>query len=87
MLRHKSQSVVPYRDTKNCNTLLFMGFYIYTDKDGLGCSKRFDNSLRAGDALHPAIAVNQGTKNFYTLDNGLLQAGELLQIPVSKGIE
>ena len=48
---------------------------------------RFDNSLRAGDALHLAIAGNQGAENFYTLDNGLLQAGELLQIPVSKGIE
>jgi len=48
---------------------------------------RFDNSLRAGDALHLAIAVNRDAKNFYTLDNELLQAGEVLQIPVSKGIE
>lgn len=48
---------------------------------------RFDNNLRAGDALHLAIAVNQKCEQLYTLDTGLLQAGELLDIPVSRGIK
>ena len=47
----------------------------------------FDNNLRAGDALHLAIAANRECKEFYTLDAGLLQAGKLLDIPVSRGIE
>lgn len=48
---------------------------------------RFDNSLRAGDALHLAIADNRCMEQLYTLDNGLLEAGEFLGIPVSKGID
>ena len=47
---------------------------------------RFDNNLRAGDALHLAIADNRRCKNLYTLDVGLQQAGELLEIPVTPGI-
>ena len=47
----------------------------------------FDNNLRAGDALHLAIAANRECAEFYTLDAGLLQAGKLLDIPVSRGIE
>lgn len=48
---------------------------------------RFDNNLRAGDALHLAIADNRGVEVIYTLDNGMLQAGELLDLPVSKGVD
>lgn len=48
---------------------------------------RFDNTLRAGDALHLAIADNRKCEELYTLDTGLLQAGELLDIPVSRGIK
>lgn len=48
---------------------------------------RFDNTLRAGDALHLAIADNKKCEKLYTLDIGLLQAGVLLDIPVSRGIK
>lgn len=47
---------------------------------------RFDNGLRAGDALHLAIAENHGAEKIYTLDNGLLAAGKLLKLPVDRGI-
>jgi hypothetical protein len=45
-----------------------------------------DTGLRAGDALHLAVARNHGAKTLYTLDRGLLKAGELLKLPVSAGI-
>ena len=45
-----------------------------------------DMGLRAGDALHLAIATNHGAKRVYTLDRGLLKAGEQLKVPVSSGI-
>jgi len=48
---------------------------------------RFDNSLRAGDALHLAIADNRDCEKFFTLDAGLQQVGELLEIPVARGIK
>ena len=48
---------------------------------------RFDNSLRGGDALHLAIADNRGCEKLYTLDTGMQQAGELLDIPVTRGIK
>lgn len=45
-----------------------------------------DTGLRAGDALHLAVATNHGAKRVYTLDRGLLKAGERLKVPVSSGI-
>lgn len=47
---------------------------------------RFDNDLRAGDALHLAIAANLNAEKLYTLDNGLLKAGTVLRLPVDRGI-
>jgi predicted nucleic acid-binding protein len=47
---------------------------------------RFDNDLRAGDALHLAIAANLNAEKLYTLDNGLLKAGKFLKFPIDKGI-
>ncbi len=43
--------------------------------------------LRAGDALHLAIAANHRAKRILTLDQGFLEAGKLLNLPVSRGIK
>lgn len=48
--------------------------------------ENFATQLRAGDALHLAIAKNWGMEALYTLDETLLKAGKLLKIPVSRGI-
>ena len=42
--------------------------------------------LRAGDALHLAIAANHGATRILTLDKGFLAAGKLLKLPVAHGI-
>lgn len=47
---------------------------------------RFDTSLRAGDALHLAIAANRKVTAVYSLDNGMLSAGKRLKLPVHRGI-
>ena len=49
--------------------------------------QNFATKLRAGDALHLAIASNQGAERFYTLDEGLLNAAKLLKVPASRGIK
>ena len=49
--------------------------------------QNFATKLRAGDALHLAIASNQGAERFYTLDEGLLNAAKLLNVPASRGIK
>jgi uncharacterized protein len=58
--------------------------------DDFGLAKRylgkFNTSLRAGDALHLAIAGNRQAAAIYSLDKGLLMAGRLLDLPVSMGI-
>lgn len=46
----------------------------------------FDNGLRAGDALHLAIASNMAAEIIFTLDNGMLKAGRQLGLPVETGI-
>ncbi|MCK0509271.1 type II toxin-antitoxin system VapC family toxin [Aromatoleum anaerobium] len=46
----------------------------------------FDSGLRGGDALHLAIAKNQGADKILTLDAGLLKAATLLKISASRGI-
>jgi predicted nucleic acid-binding protein len=47
---------------------------------------KFETGLRAGDALHLAIASNRHARAIYTLDKGLLNAGKILDLPVSMGI-
>lgn len=42
--------------------------------------------LRAGDALHLAIAANHGARKILTLDKGFVDAGKLLKLPVTCGI-
>lgn len=47
----------------------------------------FATKLRAGDALHLAIASNNDAKMFYTLDDGLLNAAKLTKVRASIGIK
>ena len=43
-------------------------------------------ALRSGDALHLAIAGNRRANKILTLDNGFVEAGKRLRLPVSLGI-
>jgi predicted nucleic acid-binding protein len=52
-------------------------------KDYLGS---FRSGLRAGDALHLAIAANHEVEAVYSLDKTLVKAGQMLGVPVSMGI-
>jgi predicted nucleic acid-binding protein len=52
-----------------------------------GYIQHFATKLRAGDALHLAIASNNGAKMLYTLDEGLLSAAKLLKVHASRGIK
>lgn len=52
-------------------------------KEYLGNHK---TGLRAGDALHLAVAYNHSSQAIYTLDKTLLKAGKLLDLPVSTGV-
>ncbi len=45
----------------------------------------FETGLRAGDALHLAIARNHDAAAIYTLDKGMLIAGEMLELPTTAG--
>jgi predicted nucleic acid-binding protein len=49
--------------------------------------QHFATKLRAGDALHLAIASNHGAQTFYTLDEGLLNAAKLMKVQASRGIK
>jgi len=49
--------------------------------------QHFATKLRAGDALHLAIASNHGARTFYSLDQGLLAAAKLLKVRASHGIK
>jgi predicted nucleic acid-binding protein len=42
--------------------------------------------LRAGDALHLAIARNRRADTIYSLDKTMLKAGRGLGLPLSSGI-
>lgn len=53
---------------------------------GQSPSASWPTKLRAGGALHFAIASNNGAKAVYTLDNGLLNAEKLLKLSASRGI-
>ncbi len=46
----------------------------------------YESNLRAGDALHLAIAANRRAKFIYSLDKGLFKAGRILGLPVTAGI-
>ncbi len=46
-----------------------------------------ETGLRSGDALHLAIAANRGAKRILTLDQGFLEGGKLLNLPVTRGIK
>jgi uncharacterized protein len=58
--------------------------------DDFGLAKRylgrFETRLRAGDALHLAVANNHRAGVIYSLDKTLLKAGKILDLPVSRGI-
>jgi uncharacterized protein len=47
---------------------------------------RFETGLRAGDALHLAVANNHRAAAIYSLDKTLLKAGKILDLPVKMGI-
>lgn len=47
---------------------------------------RHETGLRGGDALHLAIAANRRASAIYSLDKGLVKAGKMLRLPVSRGI-
>jgi predicted nucleic acid-binding protein len=47
---------------------------------------RHKSGLRAGDALHLAIAKNNRMRAIYSLDKTMLKAGRLLDLPTSAGI-
>jgi uncharacterized protein len=46
----------------------------------------YDTGLRAGDALHLAIAGNSRADAIYSLDKSMIKAGKILDLPVSMGI-
>lgn len=48
--------------------------------------QRYETGLRAGDALHLAIARNNNAQAIYSLDDRMIKAGKLLGLPVSRGI-
>ncbi|MBV9914449.1 MAG: type II toxin-antitoxin system VapC family toxin, partial [Sinobacteraceae bacterium] len=48
--------------------------------------QRYETGLRAGDALHLAIARNNNAQAIYSLDDKMLRAGKLLGLPVRRGI-
>ena len=60
------------------------------DANDFGLAKRylgrFETGLRAGDALHLAVANNHHALAIYSLDKTLLEAGKILELPVSMGI-
>ena len=47
---------------------------------------RFETGLRAGDALHLAIASNRGAEAIYSLDKVMIAAGKTLRVPTSAGV-
>ena len=46
----------------------------------------FETRLRAGDALHLAIAGNHSADAIYSLDKVMISAGRTLGLPASEGI-
>lgn len=48
--------------------------------------QHYESALRAGDALHLAIARNNNAQAIYSLDDRMIRAGKLLGLPISRGI-
>lgn len=48
--------------------------------------QQYETGLRAGDALHLAIAKNNNAQAIYSLDDKMIRAGRLLGLQVSRGI-
>jgi predicted nucleic acid-binding protein len=48
--------------------------------------QQYETGLRAGDALHLAVARNNNAQAIYSLDDKMIRAGRLLGLPVSRGI-
>jgi predicted nucleic acid-binding protein len=48
---------------------------------------QFETGLRAGDALHLAVANNHRAAAIYSLDKRLVEAGKILDLPVGLGIK
>ena len=46
----------------------------------------FSSGLRAGDALHLAIARNHDAEQVLSLDDGLLKAAKMLKVKAGRGI-
>ena len=47
------------------------------------CLNRFETGLRAGDALHLAIAWNRSSEGIYSLDKRMIAAGKTLGLPTT----
>ena len=64
---------------------------ILPNADDFGLAKeylgRFETGLRAGDALHLAIARNHRAEVIYSLDKTFIRAGKILGLRVSMGIQ
>ena len=48
--------------------------------------RKYEAGLRAGDALHLAIAANHQASAIYSLDRTLIEAGRQLGLPVKVGV-
>ena len=46
---------------------------------------QFSTNLRTGDSLHLAIASNHGATEIYSLDKKMIQAGQMLGLPIGGG--
>ncbi len=69
------------------NRLLIQSFRLHTPTaDDFRRARNFigdfQTKLRSGDALHLAMAANQNVDKIHTLDNGMLEAGNLLGLSV-----
>jgi len=71
-------------------TVMTRSFHVLSpDRADFDLAKRylrhFESGLRAGDALHLAIAKNHGMTAIYSLDKTMLRAGLNLGLPVGAG--
>jgi predicted nucleic acid-binding protein len=48
--------------------------------------RRHETGLRAGDALHLAIAANRDARAIHSLDKTMIKAGKMLGLPISAGL-
>lgn len=64
---------------------------VLPNADDFGLAKEylghFETGLRAGDALHLAIARNHKAQVIYSLDKTFIKAGKILGLKVSMGIQ